>query len=443
MPNTSSSMPVVSSTNRTDLESKVRYYSRIFPTRFRSARGALVNDTHGREYVDFFAGAGALNYGHNHPDLVSRVVEYISSNGIVHSLDMDTEARAEWCEAFHSVILGPRNLDYLIQFTGPTGTNAIEAALKLARKVTGRSNVVAFTRAFHGMSLGSLAATAAAGPRSAFSASLNHVIRMPYDGFLDGGESEVRWLERMLQGAGCGIEAPAAFIFECVQGEGGLNVASVQWAHRVCEIARQLGALVIVDEVQTGCGRTGDFFGFERLGIVPDVVCMAKSLSGIGVPMGVVLLRPELDAWSPGEHSGTFRGINLAFVAGSEALNFWRSPAFQQQIESNAARLADGLAVIARDSGRGECTVRGRGMLVGLAFEGAAIAHAARAHAFEHGLLLENCGPDDEVCKAMPPVNISEEVLDRGLEILDGAIRLAMDERRPGVRATASRRRAV
>jgi diaminobutyrate-2-oxoglutarate transaminase len=425
------------------LESDVRVYSRLFPTRFRSAMGALVVDTHGHEYIDFFAGAGALNYGHNHPALTARLIDYISSNGIIHSLDMDTEARAEWLERLHQIVLRPRSLDYLVQFTGPTGTNCVEAALKLARKVTGRSTVVAFTRAFHGVSLGALAATASAGARASFSASLHGVVRMPYDGYLGGGDAELTWLEAMLRGAGSGIEAPAAFIFECVQGEGGLAAATPRWARRICEIARELGALVIVDEIQTGCGRTGDFFGFEALAITPDLVCLSKSLSGIGVPLAVLLLRPELDAWCPGEHNGTFRGVNLAFAAGSEALEVWRAASFQEQLARNAAVLRERLTDVARRAGRGTCVVRGRGMLMGLAFEHAAAAHAARARAFRLGLLLENCGPDDEVCKASPPLNIPADLLHLGLDRLEDAVRFAMEATRAGDASESSRRTVV
>ena len=410
-----------------ELESEVRYYSRIFPARIRSAVGAILRDVHGREWVDFFAGAGALNYGHNHPDMKARVIAYLESNGIVHSLDMHTEARAEFIQSFHDVVLAPRHLSYRLQFTGPTGTNCVEAALKLARKVTGRSTVAAFTGAFHGVSLASLAVTASAEKRHAISHALHDVVRLPFEGFLGGGDAELTWIEAMLCAPGAGIDKPAAFIFECVQGEGGLNVATPAWAQRVCQIAQSLGALIIVDEVQTGCGRTGDFFAFEALGIEPDMICLSKSLSGIGVPLAALLLRPELDVWAPGEHNGTFRGMNLAFVGGSTALELWRSPALPALVERNRVMLRDRLEAIAASAGPGVCAVRGRGMLLGLAFREPSVAQAVRQDAFASGLVLENCGPDDEVCKTAPPLNIAADSLERGLGILERSVRAAVN----------------
>jgi diaminobutyrate-2-oxoglutarate transaminase len=412
------------------LESEVRYYSRIFPARIRSAEGAILRDVHGREWVDFFAGACALNYGHNHPEMKARVIAYLEANGIVHSLDMDTEARSEFIHAFHELVLAPRRLSYRLQFTGPTGTNCVEAALKLARKVTGRSTVAAFTGAFHGVSLGSLAATASADPRHALAGSLHGVVRLPFEGFLGGGDAELRWIEAMLCARGGGIEKPAAFIFECVQGEGGLNVASPAWAQRVCQIARALGALVIVDEVQTGCGRVGDFFAFEALGIEPDMICLSKSLSGMGIPLATLLLRPELDVWAPGEHSGTFRGMNLAFIGGSTALHLWRAPEFTALVEHTRAALRARLAAIAAEAAPGACAVRGRGMLIGLEFRDPSVAHAVRQEAVANGLILENCGPNDEVCKTTPPLNIAAESLERGLGIFERAVRTVIGERR-------------
>lgn len=420
-------------------ESNVRYYSRAFPTRMRSAQGAVIRDVHGRELVDFFAGAGALNYGHNHPEMTAQVIAYLQQNGIVHSLDMDTEARAAFLVALRDVVLAPRHLSYRVQLTGPTGTNCVEAAFKLARKVTGRSTIAAFTRGFHGVSLGALAATASAEKRQAVAGTLHDVVRLPFEGFLGGGESELRWIEAMLTGRGAGVEKPAAFVLECVQGEGGLNVASARWAQRVCELARALGALVIVDEVQTGCGRAGDFFAFEALGIQPDLVCLSKSISGMGIPMALLLLRPELDVWAPGEHNGTFRGINLAFVSGRVGLELWRDAGFVALVEANRRALRARLDAIAAELGAEVCAVRGRGTLLGLAFADPELAHAVQREAFAGGLLMENCGPDDEVCKCMPPLNIEPGCLQRGLDILEAATRKAVaGGRRPSVVPVAS-----
>jgi diaminobutyrate-2-oxoglutarate transaminase len=406
-------------------ESEVRYYSRIFPARIRSASGAIVRDVAGREWIDFFAGAGALNYGHNHPEMKAQVIAYLEGNGIMHSLDLDTEARAAFLAAFQRSVLTPRRLPYRVQFTGPTGTNSVEAALKLARKVTGRSTVAAFTRAFHGVSLGALAVTASAEKRRAIAGSLHDVLRLPYEGFLGGGDAELQWIAAMLCRPGAGVEKPAAFIFEVVQAEGGLNVASARWAQRVCELARSLGALVIVDEIQTGCGRVGDFFAFEALGIEPDLVCLSKSISGMGIPMAMLLMRPELDRWEPGEHNGTFRGMNLAFVSGRVAFDLWNTKEFPELVAANRRALRSGLSAIAATASAATCEVRGRGTLLGLAFAEPAVAQAVQREAYRGGLIIENCGPDDEVCKVMPPLNIAPDALTRGLEILEAAVRTA------------------
>lgn len=411
-----------SSTELQHLESNARYYARIYPTRFASAKGALVRDVHGREYVDFFAGAGALNYGHNHPDMIGATIRYLRRGGILHSLDMDTEARAEFMAKFERTVLQPRGLEYRMQLTGPTGANCVEAALKLARKLTRRTTVVAFTGAFHGVSLGALAISASAEKRRAFQDTLQHVVRMPYEGYFGQSacvDAEADWLERLLCGSGSGIEPPAAFILETVQAEGGLNVASRRWAQRVAALARALGALLIVDEIQTGCGRVEHFFGFEALGLRPDLICLSKSLSGLGTPCAALLMRPSLDVWEPGEHNGTFRGNNLAFVGGSVALDLWRSQTFLSRVQATQTGLSQRLSALAGTLGNAVCELRGRGRLLGLAFREPEHARATRDACFQRGLLIETCGSRDEVCKIAPPLNIRPDHLTRGLDILE------------------------
>jgi diaminobutyrate-2-oxoglutarate transaminase len=316
-------------------ESNVRYYCRRMPRVFARARNALVWDEDGREFIDFLSACGSLNYGHNHPRLKSRLLEYLAKDGIVNSLDLHTQAKENFIRTFRRVVLEPHGLDYRLQFTGPTGTNAVEAALKLARKATGRRTVAAFTNGFHGVSLGALAATGNAAARKAASGLLDGVVRLPFEGYRGAGIAELDRFEAMVIDPSGGIEPPAAFIVETVQGEGGLNVASAQWMRRLAALAEKLGALLIVDDIQAGCGRTGRFFSFERAGIVPDIVCLSKSLSGIGLPMALLLLRPDRDVWNPGEHNGTFRGNNLAFVAAAEALELWTDPSFTEPLAAH------------------------------------------------------------------------------------------------------------
>lgn len=298
----------------TQHESEVRSYCRSWPTVFGQARGSWLTDTNGDRYLDFFAGAGALNYGHNNPVLKSALLEYIESDGITHGLDMATVAKGRLIEEFTSKILAPRDLDYKIQFPGPTGTNAVESALKLARKVTGRESIVSFTNAFHGMTLGSLSVTGNSMKRAGAGIPLVHATPMPFDNYLGGAVEDFSWFERVLDDSGSGLNLPAAVIVETVQGEGGVNVARAEWLRALSELCRRRDILLIVDDVQMGCGRTGEFFSFEEAGIKPDIVTLSKSISGYGLPLALVLIRRDLDVWSPGEHNGTFRGNNPAFV---------------------------------------------------------------------------------------------------------------------------------
>ena len=403
------------------MESNVRYYSRQFPVVFRSGEGSFLVDEQNRRYLDFFCGAGALNYGHNHPQLKRAVLDYIERNGVMHSLDMQTEARLRFLERFEEVILAPRGLDYKIQFTGPTGTNAVEAALKLARKVTGRSTIAAFTGAFHGVSLGSLAATATRHHRAAGGVQLDQIVRLPFEGFLGGGV-EIEYIERMLTAPDNGIPAPAAILLETVQGEGGLNAASANFIERLFAVARRIGALIIVDDIQAGCGRTGRFFSFEHFGVTPDIVCISKSISAYGLPMSLVLLKPEHDHWKPGEHNGTFRGNNLAFVAAAAALDFWQDETFRESLASNIVHLEMRLDALCDRFAFARAVRKGRGMFAGIDVHDGALAEEVIHEAFRRGMVIESCGPAGSVLKLMPPINIDRQTLDSGLDLFEESL---------------------
>jgi diaminobutyrate-2-oxoglutarate transaminase len=374
-----------------------------------------------KRYIDFLCGAGSLNYGHNHPCMKAAILDYIKDNGLVLSLDLYTEAKYRFIEALQCSILAPRGFAYKQQFTGPTGTNAVEAALKIARNVTGRSSVVAFTNAFHGVSLGALAATASAGKRLAAGIPLAGVVRLPYQGFL-GADDDGRAVEVMLTDPGSGLDAPAAIILETVQGEGGLHTASASWLQRIADVAARIGALIIVDDIQTGCGRTGTFFSFENLPIVPDIVCLSKSLSGFGLPLSLVLMAPKYDIWKPGEHNGTFRGNNLAFVSARAALDLWRDESFLAGLRRNVDHLESRLQDIAQMFGHTGLALRGRGMIRGFELFDPSVAHSIKTEAFRRKLVVETCGPTDSVIKLLPPLTIDAEVLDEGLDILVAAL---------------------
>ncbi len=407
----------------TRLESRVRGYCRSFPTVFESAQGHELVDERGRRYIDFFAGAGALNYGHNPPELKKALVDYLSQDGITHSLDLHTSAKRAFLERLEELVLRPRGLEYRVMFPGPTGTNAVESALKLARKVTERTNVVCFTNGFHGMTLGSLAMTGNAGKRFGAGVPLSHATTVPFDGYLGGDTDTLELFESMLSDCSSGLDKPAAVILETVQAEGGVNVASVDWLQRLEAICRSHGVLLVVDDIQVGCGRTGPFFSFDRAGIRPDIVTLSKSLSGYGTPLSVVLIRPDLDVWKPGEHNGTFRGHNLAFVTATAALDHhWRDDRLRRGVEKKAQQTSGRLSeMVAR---RPDVVVeqRGLGLIRGLVFARPERAAAVSRAAFERGLMIETAGPDDEVLKLLPPLTITEEALARGLDIVEESI---------------------
>lgn len=408
------------------MESRVRSYSRTLPRQFSRAEGAWMFDSQGGRYLDFLSGCASLNYGHNHPALKQALVDYIAKDGIAHSLDMHTEAKAAFLKELEGTILQPRGLRYKAMFTGPTGTNAVEAALKLARKTTGRHHVIAFTNGFHGMTLGALACTGNAGKRGGAGIPLSHVSHEPYDGYFGPDVNTADLLAQRLADPSSGLDAPAAILVETVQGEGGLNVASPQWLRQIADIAKAHGALLIVDDIQAGCGRTGGFFSFEEAGIKPDIVTLAKSLSGMGLPFALTLFHPDLDVWEPGEHNGTFRGNCHAFVTATAALrHFWRDERFEREVETKAGLLGEGLERIAALCA-GEARVKGRGMMQGIDVGSGELASAITSAAFERGMIIETSGPSDEVVKVLAPLTITETELSTGLSTLEHAVRATL-----------------
>jgi len=417
------------------LESNVRTYSRSFPTVFVQARGYRLIDRGGREYIDFFSGAGSLNYGHNNPALKQKIVEYLLQDGIVHSLDMATGAKQEFLERFQRVILKPRGLSYKVQFSGPTGTNAVEAALKLARKVTRRTGVLFFTNAYHGVTLGSLAVMGNRSKRAASGVPLHSSMPLPFDGFLGESFDTVEYLRALLENPGSGLDVPAAVIVETIQAEGGVNVAGTGWLQRLAALLQEHGILLIVDDIQTGCGRTGPFFSFETAGIEPDLVCLSKSISGYGLPMALVLIKPDLDVWSPGEHNGTFRGNNLAFVAGAEALSYWEDDRFSRETLRKAELVRHRLQEICDLYPEAGGQVRGRGLLCGLDLRAPGSADAVSNAAFARGLVIESCGPWDNVLKLLPPLTVDDAGLHAGLDLIAAAVADVMP--RPGAETAA------
>lgn len=423
----------------TNLESEVRTYSRSFPTTFGRASGSEIWDDEGRRYLDFVAGAGSLNYGHNNPACREALISYILDEGIAHSLDYQTTARTEFLREFKQTILDPRDLDYVTQFTGPTGTNAVEAALKLARKVTGRSNIVSFTNGFHGVSLGALAMTGNSHHRGGAGISMPGSSTLPFDGYMGEGVDTVDYFERLLDDPSSGLDLPAAVIIETVQGEGGLNVASNTWLRHLDNVCKKHEILVIVDDIQAGCGRTGTFFSFEPSGIVPDMVTLSKSLSGFGLPFALLLLRPQIDKWSPGEHNGTFRGNNHAFVTATETLRtYWRSDDFAASVTEKANAVFVWLNRMVEQYPDGVVKARGRGLMCGLELADPEVAGQICRSAFSNGLLVERSGPRDEVVKLLVPLTTSMEHIAEGLAILEAALVIEFGQSTIDLRTDAS-----
>lgn len=406
-----------------NLESEVQSYARSFPVVFDRAQGSELFTEQGKRYIDFLGGAGTLNYGHNNPMLKNALLDYIATDGITHGLDMHTRAKAEFLQSMQQHILRPRGLEYVFQFTGPTGTNAVEAALKVARKVKDRSNILAFTNGFHGCTLGAVAATGNEHHRGGAAVSLSDVQRVPFCGYHGRDIDTIKMIDKLIGDPSSGVDLPAAMLVETVQGEGGLNAADANWLRGLERLCRKYDILLIVDDIQAGCGRTGSFFSFEEAGINPDIVTLSKSLSGYGLPFAVVLIKPEFDVWEPGEHNGTFRGNNHAFATATAAINhYWRDDEFSRAVKAKGDYVGERFKRMADRYGHTVAQPKGRGMMRGLAFANPAHAQSVTKLAFEKGLVVETAGSKDQVVKCLAPLTTSNEILAEGLDIIEASV---------------------
>lgn len=400
-------------------ESQVRSYCRKYPVEFNKAKNAELFSVEGERYIDFLAVAGSMNYGHNNPEIKAKIMEYLGEDNIINALDMYTAAKEEFLQTFEEKILRPRNLNYKVMCCGPTGTNANEAALKLARKNTGRTNVIAFSGAFHGMTLGSLAMTTDKTSREGASLPLTNVTFAPYDGTLDS----IAYLRWILEDDHSGIEKPAAIFLETLQAEGGINVASIEWLKEIREICTEKGILMVCDDIQVGIGCTGTFFSFERAGIQPDMVVLSQSISGFGMPMALLLIRPDLDIFRPAEHNGTFRGNQLSFIGGTAGINYFVEHHLDEEVRRKEAIVEKFIQeeIMPLDS---RLSYRGMGLMWGIDFGAVdpALALEAVHEAFDRHLICEVAGRKDGVLKLMPPLTIEDEVLKEGLAVIKEAV---------------------
>ncbi len=400
-------------------ESEVRSYCRTFPKEFVKSKGAIIEDIDGNKYIDFFDGAGALNYGHNNDYIKEKLIDYLKNDGIMHALDMYTTPKKEFIKFFEEEVLIPRNLNYKIQFAGPTGTNAVEAALKLARKVKKRENIFALMGCFHGMTLGSLALTSDKDSRKGAGLPLTNVTHIPTPYMFDK-LNVIEYLDKILTDDHSGVDKPAAIIIETVQAEGGIYVFDEKFLQGIRTICDKHDILLIVDDIQVGCARTGTFFSFERAKIVPDMVVMSKSIGGYGMPMAITLIKPELDIWKPAEHNGTFRGNQLSMVAAKAGLEVMLNEKVEKQVKDKEKIVKKYLEEnIKYDN----IDIRGIGLIWGIDVHNEELSRKIVGECFDNGLILERAGRQNSVVKIMPPLTIDEDTLLKGLAILNNAIK--------------------
>ncbi|MGW0534505.1 diaminobutyrate--2-oxoglutarate transaminase family protein [Streptomyces sp. NPDC003032] len=346
-------------------ESAARTYARALPIVPVRARGMTIEGADGSRYLDCLSGAGTLALGHNHPVVLEAIRKVLDSGAPLHVLDLATPVKDDFTTELFSTL--PRGLAERarIQFCGPAGTDAVEAALKLVRAATGRDGMLAFTGAYHGMTAGALEASGGAQDVRVARLPYPQDYRCPFGlGGPSGAELSARWTESLLDDTKSGVPLPAGMILEPVQGEGGVLPAPDAWLRRMREITAARGIPLIADEVQTGVGRTGAFWAVEHSGVVPDVMVLSKAIGG-SLPLAVVIYRDDLDVWPPGAHAGTFRGNQLAMAAGAATLAYVRENGLAERAATVGARMLAQLRSLAASH---PCVgeVRGRGLMLGV-----------------------------------------------------------------------------
>ncbi|EDV5023496.1 diaminobutyrate--2-oxoglutarate transaminase [Salmonella enterica subsp. enterica serovar Ball] len=437
-------------TRQERLESNVRSYPRKLPLAIASARGAWVTDVEGKTYLDCLAGAGTLALGHNHDAVTSSLRQFLDSGLPMHTLDLTTPLKDAFSEAVLA-LLPDGGQDYCLQFCGPSGADAVEAAIKLAKTATGRSGIISFSGGYHGMTHGALSATGNTGPKDPVPGLMPGVQFLPYPheyrcplgiGGTEGIQALSQYFARFIEDVESGVSRPAAVILEAVQGEGGVNPAPVSWLRAVREITRRHGILLITDEVQCGFVRTGKMFAYEYAEIEPDIIVMSKAVGG-GLPMALLGIKRAIDAWQPGAHTGTFRGNQMAMATGLATLNILTRPGFCEQVTERGERLRQQLILLSAQY-PALAQVRGRGLMLGIeivdergttdhlgSYPGdTSLAAAIQQHCFRQGLLLERGGRSGNVVRFLPPLIISEEECQVVVERFRSAVECACAEYR-------------
>ncbi|MFE0643528.1 diaminobutyrate--2-oxoglutarate transaminase family protein [Streptomyces sp. NPDC058877] len=421
-------------------ESAARTYARSLPIVPVRARGVTIEGADGRRYLDCLSGAGTLALGHNHPVVLEAIRKVLDSGAPLHVLDLATPLKDAFTSELFATLPGELADDARIQFCGPAGTDAVEAALTLVRTATGRNGLLAFTGAYHGMTAGALEASGGA--------TTGRVTRLPYPqqyrcpfgvGGERGAQLAARWTESLLDDPKSGVTTPAGMIVEAVQGEGGVIPAPDAWMRSMRRITADRSVPLVVDEVQTGVGRTGAFWAVEHSGIAPDVMVLSKAIGG-SLPLAVIVYRSALDVWEPGTHAGTFRGNQLAMAAGTATLRYVRENKLAERAGTLGARILNQLRDLANNH---SCIgdVRGRGLMIGIELvdpeaEGPddlvpppapALALAVQQECLARGLIVELGGRHSAVVRLLPPLTLTDEqttaVLDRFADALATAER--------------------
>ena len=432
-------------------ESNARSYPRRLPLALSKAKGIYVQDTDGRTYIDCLAGAGALTLGHNHPVVLDAIQRLLEEGVPFQTLDLTTPVKDRCVDALFGALPKAFAEDARIQFCGPSGADAVEAAVKLVKTATGRRTILSFHGAYHGMTHGGLALTGHLGPKAAVSGLMPDVQFLPYPydyrcPFGVGGEEGHRlsstYIERLLDDPNSGVVSPSGVILEVVQGEGGVIPAPDAWLRDIRRITKDRNIPLIIDEIQTGLGRTGSLFAFERAGIIPDAVVLSKAIGG-GLPLSVVVYRAELDQWQPGAHAGTFRGNQMAMAAGAATIEFVRTHRLDQHAQIMGERLLSHLRN-AQASLRSFGDVRGRGLMIGVEIvdvdgrpdargtypAAPELARKIQSEALNRGLILELGGRNGSVVRFLSPLIVTAEEVDTIASIFCEAARAAEQDSR-------------
>jgi diaminobutyrate-2-oxoglutarate transaminase len=419
-------------------ESSVRTYPRRLSIAVRRGSGSYVEDLDGNVFIDFLNGAGVLPLGHSHPELLAAISVQLPV--LTHGLDLPTAIKDEFVSTQLSMLPAAMRERTKIEFCGPSGADAVDAALKLCKTATGRGEIISFQGAYHGASHAAMAVTGQTAHRERIANMTAGVHFFPYPYALRSplgddpdvvGQRCVELLESSLRDPLGGIPLPAAVIVEMVQGEGGVIPAPTSFVQGLRRLTRELEIPLIVDEVQTGCGRTGTWFAFEQHGIEPDVIIASKALGGAGMPIAVLMHDERLDAFAPGAHTGTFRGNQLAFAAGVRYVQILQRDGLLDHVRAQGIYALTALErLVTRHAIAGQA--RGSGLMLGLELvdpvtgePNPPAAYSVQRTCLENGLILELGGRGDCVVRMLPPLNITRETLDQALDILCHAVAVA------------------